>query len=288
MKGFFQTIGQQIRYIMDMGIMDVLDILIVAYVIYQLINLTRRTRTFTVLQGILILLGLLGLSDLLQLRAVNFILRNTMELGLLALVILFQPEIRRFLERLGTGSKLFTSSAYSDAGETETALTQTVKACQELSESKTGALIIFERGNQLNEQIRTGTVVNATITAELLKNIFFVKAPLHDGAVIIRNWRIHAAGCVLPLTGNNNLSKDLGMRHRAGIGMSENSDALVVIVSEETGAISVAVDGMLKRHLSGETLEKLLRSELLTEKEEQGKNKVMSWLRSNVKGNNDD
>lgn len=287
MRAFFQTIGQQIRYIMDMGVTDVLDILIVAYVIYQLINLTRRTRTFTVLQGIMILLGLLGLSDLLQLRTVNFILRNTMELGLLALVILFQPEIRRALERLGTGSKLFTSSS-SDAGETETALLQTVKACQDLSETKTGALIIFERGNQLNEQIRTGTVVNADVSAELLKNIFFVKAPLHDGAVIIRNWRIHAAGCVLPLTGNNNLSKDLGMRHRAGIGMSENSDALVVIVSEETGAISVAVDGMLKRHLSGETLEKLLRSELLTEKEEQGKNKVMSWLRSNVKGNNDD
>lgn len=286
MKGFIQNFGQQVRYIMDMGIADVLDILIVAYVIYQLINLTRRTRTFTVLQGILILLGLLGLSDLLQLRTVNFILRNTMELGLLALVILFQPEIRRFLERLGT-SKLFSSSAVAE-GESDKALSAIVRTCQELSQSKTGALIIFERGNKLNEQIRTGTVVNAEISPELLENIFFVKAPLHDGAVIIRNWRIYAAGCVLPLTGNTNLSKDLGMRHRAGIGMSESSDALVVIVSEETGAVSVAVDGMLKRHLSAETLEKLLRAELLTEAEEKGSKKVLSKLRSGVKGNGDE
>lgn len=268
--------------------MDVLDILIVAYAIYLLVNLIHRTRTDTVFQGILILLGILGLSDMLQLRTVNFILRNTMELGLLAVVILFQPEIRRFLEKLGTSGKLFTSPNSLEAGRADSAITEIIETCTDLSKSKTGCLIIFERSNKLNDQIRSGTVVNADISSELLKNIFFVKAPLHDGAVIIRNWRIHAAGCVLPLTSNNNLSKDLGMRHRAGIGMSENSDALVIIVSEETGTISVAVDGMLKRNLSGETLEKLLRSELLTDTEDQSRKNMLSRIRANVKGNNDD
>ena len=147
----------------------------------------------------------------------------------------------------------------------EAAITQTVLACTDMSASHTGALIIFERDNKVEDQIRTGTIVDAETTAELLKNIFYPKAPLHDGAVIIRNGRIEAAGCMLPLSSNPNLSRDLGMRHRAGIGMSEATDALVVIVSEETGAISVAEKGMLKRHLTKETFEKILRNGLLTE-----------------------
>ena len=289
MNGFLQNFGQQIKYLLDMRITDILDILIVAYVIYLLSNLIRRTRTYTVFQGILILLGILGLSNILRLRTVNFILRNTMELGLLALVILFQPELRRFLEKLGTSGKLFSVFTGGDASPGEEAISQVVSACTQLAETKTGALIVFERTNKLNDQIRSGTVINADINAELLKNIFFVKAPLHDGAAIIRDWRIHAAGCVLPLTGNNNLSKELGTRHRAGIGMSENSDALVVIISEETGAISVAMDGTLKRHLSGEALEKLLRSQLLPDTEEQGKRAMLfSRLLPGSKGNNDD
>ncbi len=141
----------------------------------------------------------------------------------------------------------------------ENAITQTVLACADLSRSRTGALIIFERDHQLNDPISTGTLIDAEVTAELLKNIFFVKAPLHDGAVIIRDGRLAAAGCMLPMSSNTNLSKDLGMRHRAGIGMSEQSDAVVVIISEQTGAISVAADGMLKRHLSTQTMENLLR-----------------------------
>jgi diadenylate cyclase len=143
-------------------------------------------------------------------------------------------------------------------------------ACADMSASRTGALIIFERDNPVDEQIRTGTIVDAQVTAELLKNIFYPKAPLHDGAAIIRNGRIQAAGCMLPLSSNPNLSRELGMRHRAGIGMSEASDALVVIVSEETGAISVAEGGMLKRHLSKETFEKILRTGLITEEEKTG------------------
>ena len=147
----------------------------------------------------------------------------------------------------------------------DSAITQTVLACTDMSASKTGALIIFERNINLNAVMSTGTIINANATAELIKNIFFNKAPLHDGALIVRDGRLAAAGCVLPLTQSTNLSKELGMRHRAGIGMSEQSDAVVVIVSEETGAISVAIEGMLKRHLSAATLDKLLRSELIEE-----------------------
>ena len=150
-----------------------------------------------------------------------------------------------------------------------TTITQTVLACVDMSATRTGALIIFERDNRLDDQIRTGTILDAETTAELLKNIFYPKAPLHDGAAIIRSGRIQAAGCMLPLSNNPNLSKELGMRHRAGIGMSEASDAVVVIVSEETGAISVAVNGMLKRHLTKDTFEKILRNELIPEVKEE-------------------
>ena len=199
----------------------------------------------------------------------NRLLQKTVELGLIALVIIFQPELRRLLERMG--SKTFPSFG-SKPLETlgmDNVISQTIAACTQLSSTKTGALIVFERGVTLDEQMRSGTTVNSDVTAELLKNIFYPKAPLHDGAVVIRDSRIAAAGCVLPLTSNTNLSPDLGTRHRAGIGMSEHSDAVVVIVSEETGGISIAVDGMLKRRLSAETFEAILRSELLPEEEQQ-------------------
>ena len=212
----------------------------------------------------------LWLSGEMHLYTVNYLLRNMVQIGLIALVVLFQPEIRRFLERLGTGSPITRLLNGSQNQTTETAITQVVMACAELSATKTGALIIFERDNRLDEQIRTGTIINADVSAELLKNIFYPKAPLHDGAVIIRSGRIQAGGCMLPLSNNATLSRDLGMRHRAGIGMSEVTDALVVIVSEETGGISIAESGMLKRHLTKETFEKLLRNALMTDEEESG------------------
>jgi len=176
----------------------------------------------------------------------------------------------------------------------DTAIAQTVLACKEMSASKTGALIIFERYGRLNNIMSTGTIVNADVTAELIKNIFFNKAPLHDGALIIREGRIAAAGCVLPLTHSTNLSKDLGMRHRAGIGLSEQSDAVVIIVSEETGAISVSIDGMLKRHLTEAMLDKLLRRELIQEEEEQDKRSIRYFINkllgqdTNGEGKNDE
>ena len=248
---------------------DIVDILIVAYLIYNIIMLIRKTNSFRLARGILLILIALWLSGVLKLTMFNRLLQKTVELGLIALVIIFQPELRRLLERMG--SKTFPSFG-SKPLETlgmDNVISQTIAACTQLSSTKTGALIVFECGVTLDEQIRSGTTVNSDVTAELLKNIFYPKAPLHDGAVVIRDGRIAAAGCVLPLTSNTNLSPDLGTRHRAGIGMSEHSDAVVVIVSEETGGISIAVDGMLKRRLSAETFEAILRSELLPEEEQQ-------------------
>ena len=248
---------------------DIVDILIVAYLIYNIIMLIRKTNSFRLARGILLILIALWLSGVLKLTMFNRLLQKTVELGLIALVIIFQPELRRLLERMG--SKTFPSFG-SKPLETlgmDNVISQTIAACTQLSSTKTGALIVFERGVTRDEQMRSGTTVNSDVTAELLKNIFYPKAPLHDGAVVIRDGRIAAAGCVLPLTSNTNLSPDLGTRHRAGIGMSEHSDAVVVIVSEETGGISIAVDGMLKRRLSAETFEAILRSELLPEEEQQ-------------------
>ena len=247
--------------------------------------LVSRTNSARIARGIAVLLVVLWLSGVLHLNMINYLLRKAVEIGLIALVVLFQPELRRLLEKMGSSRRLKGFFG----GELQTlnmdgVITQTVLACADMSRSRTGALIVFERDNQLTEPISTGTLVDASVTAELLKNIFFVKAPLHDGAVIIRDGRIAAAGCMLPMSGNLNLSKELGMRHRAGIGMSERSDAVVVIVSEETGAISAAVDGMLKRHLSTETLETLLRRELLPEEDGAGKKKSF-WEMIGVKKN---
>ena len=251
------------RLFTGFGVTDIIDIAIVTVMLYFIIDLIRRTQTSKVFTGVLMILAALWLSGEILLSSVNYILRNAVQIGLLALVVLFQPEIRRFLERLGAGSPFTRIFGANQERTAESAITQTVLACTDMSASRTGALIIFERDNKVEDQIRTGTIVDAAVTAELLKNIFYPKAPLHDGAVIIRNGRIEAAGCMLPLSSNPNLSRDLGMRHRAGIGISEATDALVVIVSEETGAISVAEQGMLKRHLAKETFEKLLRNELL-------------------------
>ena len=262
MEVFSNGLSRSVNYLSTMGISDFLDIIIVAYLIYKAIGFVRRTNSNNLAKGLVVFLLALWGSDIFSLTMINFLLRKTAELGLIALLILFQPELRRLLERMGSG---FASGRSSSGTVMDSAISQTVQACCDMSASKTGALIIFERGVALNSIISTGTVINADTTAELLKNMFFNKAPLHDGAVIIRDGRIAAAGCVLPLTQRTNLSKDLGMRHRAGIGLSEESDAVIIVVSEETGAISAAMDGMLKRHLSGEALDKLLRSELIRE-----------------------
>lgn len=260
---FFQDIGNLISTI---GFADIVDILIVAYLIYKVIDLIRKTSSYNLARGLLVLLVALWLSGMFKLAMINYILRKAVDIGLIALVIIFQPELRKLLAKMGSRNFYgFFSAKAQDSSEIDAAITQTVLACEQMSKTKTGALILFERSMKLNDIMATGTSIDAEITAELLKNIFYPKAPLHDGAAVIRKSRIAAAGCVLPLTSNNNLSKDLGMRHRAGIGASEQSDALVVIVSEETGAISVAIEGMLKRNLDKQTFEKLLRNELVQE-----------------------
>ena len=245
----------------------ILDIAIIAFIIYKLMMLLRRTSSGNVVKGIIVVVVAMGVARLLHLYAVDFILTYALEWGILALIILFQPELRRFLERVGNIGLTRVFVREEKPEELENAIAQTVIAYTSLSKDRVGALMVFERSNRLDEQISTGTALDCAVSAELLKNIFWNKAPLHDGAVIVRNCRIVGAGCMLPLSGNVNLSRDLGMRHRAGIGMSENSDAVVAIVSEETGSISVAVGGMLKRHLAPETLDRLLRNELMPKEE---------------------
>ena len=268
--------------IKTMGITDLLDVIIVAYLIYKVIWFVRRTNSYNLAKGVVLILIALWLSYMFQLTMINFLLRRTVELGLIALVVLFQPELRRLLERMG---RSFSSKRTVSSTEIEDGITQTVLACTQMSASHTGALLIFERKEKLNSIMTTGTIINSDISAELIKNLFYNKAPLHDGAVIMREGRIAAAGCVLPLTQSTNLSKELGMRHRAGIGLSEQSDAVVIIVSEETGDISLAVEGLLKRHLNGGTLDKLLRTELIQQEEETGRSaKLLKKLRAIVRG----
>ena len=267
LMGLLNRLG---NFVFSLRLLDVLDILVCAYLIYRLLLLVRKTNSSRLLKGVLVVIAALWLSTD-RLPALNFALTHVVEWGILALIILFQPEIRRVLEQVGSSQLPFLqlfSKPQVDRQTIEEAIAQTVSACGDMSKSRTGALIVFERKNQTDEILRSGTKLDAEVSSELLKNIFFVKAPMHDGAVIIREGRVLGAGCMLPLSRNVNLSRDLGMRHRAGIGMSENSDAVVVLVSEETGSISVAVGGMLKRHLMTETLEQLLRNELLPQPEE--------------------
>ena len=263
------TLNSIIANFQTFKLADLLDIIIIAFLIYQLLGIINRTRAGQLAKGALLVLAVYLVANVLNMRTVTWLLNSLLQVGLLTLVVLFQPEIRRFLEKLGTGSIFSRLLGAPHTLNADAAITQTVLACVDMSATRTGALIIFERDNRLDDQIRTGTILDAETTAELLKNIFYPKAPLHDGAAIIRSGRIQAAGCMLPLSNNPNLSKELGMRHRAGIGMSEASDAVVVIVSEETGAISVAVNGMLKRHLTKDTFEKILRNELIPEVKEE-------------------
>lgn len=267
MDAVMQMMNTAVRYIQLITLTDLLDIGITAFLVYKLIRLVRKSRTAQMAKAVVLLLVALLGSAILRLNVINFLLGRVLEWGFLALVIIFQPEIRRLLEQVGSGAlgeMLFRKEVVAN-DNLDIAITQTVAAYTAFSKDKVGALMVFERKTPLDEFIKTGTALNCSVNAELLKNLFWNKAPMHDGAVIVRDGQIVGAGCVLPLSGNINLSRDLGMRHRAGIGMSENSDAVVAIVSEETGSISVAVDGVLKRHLAPETLDRLLRSELMPE-----------------------
>lgn len=241
----------------SIGITDVIDILIVAFLVYKVMGFIRETRAEQLAKGLILLLVITLLSDVLHLYTLHWILSGVMTVGLLALIVIFQPELRRALEHLGRTriTSLFSEVSQEEAKEM---VKETVSAIDSMSKSHTGALIVIEKETSLNDIVETGTVIDAKISAELLGNIFYEGSPLHDGALIVRGDKLYAAGCVLPLTQNKNLSKELGTRHRAGIGMSENSDALIIIVSEETGIISIAQNGQLTRRLTPVEIEKML------------------------------
>lgn len=254
------------------GLVDIIDILIVAYIIYRIMKLLKDTSAARLIKGIIVLLLLLMLASIFQLTTISFILRNSLGIGVFAIIVIFQPELRRLLEQLGKGNLSHLLASSDDPDVMEQVIHATVEACTDMAKTKTGVLIVFERKERLGEIVSTGTMLDAAVSPELLKNIFFKNSPLHDGALVIREGRVCAAGCVLPLSGSQNLSRDLGTRHRAAVGMSESSDSVLVVVSEETGAISVAIGGMLKRHLSPEVLQKVLEGELMkVEKAEKSK-----------------
>ena len=272
-------------------IRDVLDIIIVAFLIYKVFPIFRSTGTMRIARVVVVILVISWVTDIAKLHTLNFVLNQFLSIGLLALVILFQPELRRMLDHL-SGMKLKKLlGTQKPEQEMIPVIAQTVQACETMSKARIGALIVFARDSHLEEYFKTGTVIDGRVSEQLIRNVFFTNAALHDGAMIIRDGRIAAAGCVLPLSESSRLSLDLGTRHRAAVGMSEVSDAVVVVVSEETGAISVAVDGMLKRHLAPQTLERLLRNELVPAEKAEEQNlvvKLRQKLQKKEKGGKSD
>ena len=262
-------------HLLSIQIVDALDIIIVAFLIYKIIPVFKATNTARIAKVVVIILAIAWLTGVAKLHTLNFVLNQFLSIGLLALVILFQPELRRMLDHLsGVKLKKFLGSQKPEQ-EMVPVISQTVAACEAMSKARIGALIVFARDSVLEEYFKTGTVIDGRVSEQLIRNIFFTNAALHDGAMIIRDGRVAAAGCVLPLSDSSRISADLGTRHRAAVGMSEVSDAVVVVVSEETGAISVAVGGMLKRHLASQTLERLLRNELCHDEASQEENLVV-------------
>ena len=266
---------------------DYLDIILVTFLIYKLLPLFKSTGTVRIawVVGVIIVVSLV--TEALDLYALSYVFSQVLAVGLLALVVLFQPELRRMLDHLSNIKLKNLLGTQKPQQEMVPIIAQTVHACEMMSRERVGALIVFARDNRLDEYFKTGTMIEGRVSEQLIRNIFFPKAALHDGAMIIRDGMVTAAGCVLPLSESDRLSLDLGTRHRAAVGMSEMSDAVVVVVSEETGAISVAVGGMLKRHLAPQTLERLLRNELCPEDAPQQENlavKLYQKLQKKDKG----
>ena len=274
-EGIMEGIQVFFQQLARMKWSDYLDIIIVAYLLYKSIPLIRSTGTTRIAGTVVAIIVIAWITELMDLYTLSYVLNQFLQIGLIAIVILFQPELRRMLDHLGNVKlkKLF----FQDKQEQEIVpiINQTVQACEIMSRERIGALIVFARDNPLDEYFKTGTLIDGKASEQLIRNIFFPKAALHDGAMIIHDGKVAAAGCVLPLSESKRLSSDLGTRHRAGVGISEVSDAVVIIVSEETGTISVAVGGMLKRHLAAKTLERLLMNELCKDEAPQEENLVL-------------
>ncbi len=257
---------------------DTLDIIIISFVFYQLLQFARKSRAGQLVKGILLVIVFYGLAVMLNLKTVTWLLNNVLTIGFMAAVVIFQPELRRTLKRMGQSTmwanRLFgTHRRDPSVGATwQSAVVAICDAAEQLSDTRTGALLVLERNNNLDEIIRTGTPMHADVIPEMLGTIFYEGTPLHDGAVVIRDGVIVAAGCVLPLSNNLEMGKDMGTRHRAGLGMSENSDAIVVIVSEETGIISMAKNGVLIRRLDRQNLFNLLQEEIVPPAEDEAEN----------------
>ncbi len=263
---------------------DIIDVLIVSFLIYKVLKFIRDTRTVQLLKGVIVLVVVMQISQFVKLHTVHYLLSNAMQLGLIAILIVFQPELRRALEQIGKTSlgQWFNFEEEDENVEKAVIISEIKESCANMSKGRIGALIVMEREIKIGDIIGTGINLNADISAELLTNIFIPKTPLHDGAVIIRNNKIEAASCFLPLSQNPDVSKELGTRHRAGLGMSEESDAVVVIVSEETGAISIACGGELNMHLTPDSLEKEL-NKLFDVKKKEGKRKRILFTRKEKK-----
>ena len=283
--------NQILSVVQTISIIDIIDMLLLSFLLYKGIKLVRETRAQQLVKGIILICVGYFVVSLLKLKTMSFLLDNFFQWGIIALVILFQPELRRILDKMGRTkvSSRFSffnqnDSAEADAEGWNTAIEAVCEASQQLSATCTGALIVIERQTRLGEQIDTGTILNCTPSPEVFGNIFFKNTPLHDGAMIIREGRLYAAGCILPLTQREDLSLQLGTRHRAAIGMSENSDAIVIAVSEETGTISVAEDGELTRGFTKDSLRKLLKARLIPEKPaDEGKDKSIGRVISKWK-----
>jgi len=266
--GIVLTFRQTVR------ITDVIDILIMAFIIYRVLSFMQKTSASSVIQGLLLIVALAWISNFFNMNILSYLLRQVLQMGLIVVVVLFQPEIRKMFERMGT-TRLNTLFRRRGKQESiEAVLKQIVSACYAMAKTETGAIIVYERKVGLNDYAVTGVNVDAEASSELIQNIFFQNSPLHDGALIIREDRLLAASCMLPLSNNYSLGKELGMRHRAGVGLSERSDAVIIIVSEQTGAISIAIDGMLKRNLDNDTFEKLLWSEVLANYDSKDRTKL--------------
>ena len=278
------TLNSIVANFQTFKLVDLLDILIIAFLIYQLLGIVNRTRAGQLAKGALIVLAVYLVANILNMRTVTWLLNSLLQVGLLTLVVLFQPEIRRALERMGQTDqwayRFFNKSRYNDTslkGAWRSAIIAICDAAERFSETKTGALIVLERHTNLSEIVRTGTPVNSAVNLEVLGTIFYEGTPLHDGAAIIENGRIKAAGCVLPLSNNLDLGKDMGTRHRACLGIAENSDAIAIVVSEETGIISMAKNGVLIRHFDRQSLYTRLIDEMIPKESTVEKNTADSW-----------
>ncbi len=267
MGSFFETIGEFfytarntfVSVFSSVGFFDIVDILILTFLVYKAVELWRDSRARTLLKGIILIVVMYALSGWLGMIGINWILEMVVNYAIVLLVVIFQPELRHALERVGHSSFSFFGKSTSVVDETKAnCISQVCKAVGVMSNAKIGALIVFENKTLLGDIIKTGTEIDAFVTSAMVNNIFFPKSPLHDGAVVIRDNRITAAGCILPLTNNRDISADLGTRHRAALGISENSDAVTVVVSEETGIISLTYNGQITRNYNIQTLQQEL------------------------------